>query len=94
MRDNWDQFVKHGVEIFGVNPGSAKSHARFREQHRFPFPLLVDAGRKAAKLYGANGIVNRRTVYGINKDGRIAFAERGQPAPAKILAAIEKAKQE
>ena len=88
MRDNWEKFERRGVQVFGLNPASAESHTRFREQIRLPFPLLVDTSKKVAKLYGANGIVNRRTVYGIRKDGRIAFSERGKPEPGKILAAV------
>jgi peroxiredoxin Q/BCP len=88
LRDHWDEFARRGVQVFGINPGSAESHGKFRRNHHFPFPLLVDQGRKVAKLYGASGLVIRRTVYAIGKDGRIVFAERGRPDPGKILAAI------
>jgi len=88
LRDNWKEFERRGVAGFGVNPGSAESHTRFRKNHNFPFPLLVDEGKKVAALYGSNGIVPRRTVYGIGRDGRIAFAERGKPGPSKVLAAL------
>ena len=53
------------------NPQSARSHARFRDKHRLPFPLLVDQGRKAAKLYHASGLIVKRTVYLIGPDGAI-----------------------
>jgi peroxiredoxin Q/BCP len=89
LRDNWDAFVRRGVQLFGVNPGGAESHAKFRAHYHFPFPLLVDRGKKVARLYGANGLVIRRTVYGIGTDGRIVFAERGKPEPARILAALQ-----
>jgi len=88
IRDHWKEFEQQGVAVFGVNPGSASSHTKFRKKHGFPFPLLVDEGKKVAKLYGADGIVPRRTVYGIDREGRIAFAERGKPTPAKVLGAL------
>ena len=89
IRDHWSEFQKRGVAVFGVNPGSAPSHAKFRQNHQFPFPLLVDEERKVAKLYNAAGVlIIRRTVYGIGKDGRIVFAERGKPEPSRILAAL------
>lgn len=88
LRDTWNEIQRRGVAVFGVNPGSAASHAKFRRKHNFPFPLLVDRGKKVARLYGANGLVLRRTVYGINPQGRIVFAERGKPAPSSILAAL------
>ncbi len=88
IRDRWSDFEQRGVAVFGVNPGSAASHARFRRNRNLPMPLLVDEGKRVAALYGANGVVPRRTVYAIGRDGRIAFAERGKPAPEKVLAAL------
>lgn len=88
FRENWDEAVKRGVEIFGVNPRRMESHAKFRARNQFPFPLLVDKGQKVARLYHANGlIVVRRTVYLIGPDGIIRFAERGVPSPVNVLAA-------
>lgn len=88
MRDNWDDFRDKGVALLGVNPGSSKSHRKFKARHQFPFPLLVDEGKEVASQYGAGGLFVRRSVYGVNMDGRICFAERGSPAPRVILAAV------
>ena len=88
IRDHWQEFERGGVAVYGVNPGSAASHAKFRTQRRYPFPLLVDAGKTVAALYGANGIVPRRTVYAVDLQGWIAFAERGKPAPERVLGAL------
>jgi len=91
LRDSWESARARGVEVFGVNPQSAASHARFRSRHRFPFPLLVDAGRKVAALYNASGIIVKRTVYLIGPDGTIRFARRGMPAPEEVLGAVASA---
>ena len=88
IRDVWGEFESGGVAVLGINPGSAASHAKFRGKHGFPFPLLVDRGQKVARLYHANGLVLRRSVYAVGRDGRILFAERGKPHPSRILAAI------
>lgn len=85
FRDDWSEARKAGVEVFGVNPGSARSHGKFRSKYRLPFPLLVDHGQKVAALYHANGIIVKRTVYGIGADGVIRFARRGMPSPAEVL---------
>jgi peroxiredoxin Q/BCP len=87
FRDEWSDARKAGVQVFGVNPGSAGSHTRFRTKYKLPFPLLVDKGQNVAEMYHANGIIIKRTVYLIGTDGKIAFAERGMPAPEKVLAA-------
>ena len=71
-----------------MNPQNAASHAGFRQKHNLPFPLLVDKGRKVTGLYTAGGFIVRRTVYLIGKDGKIQFAQRGAPAPNKIVAAL------
>ena len=89
LRDTWASFEGKGVAVFGVNPGKAESHRKFRSRHGFPFPLLVDEGKKIAGIYGAGGIFIKRCVYGIGADGAIVFAEAGMPAPEKILEALE-----
>jgi peroxiredoxin Q/BCP len=87
LRDSWESARARGVEVFGVNPQSARSHTGFRSKYELPFPLLVDEGRKVASLYNANGIIVKRTVYLIGPDGVIRFARRGMPLPGEVLAA-------
>ena len=86
FRDHWSEARARGVEVFGVNPQSARSHDKFREKFRFPFPLLVDQSQKVAALYHANGLIVKRTVYRIGPDGVIRFARRGMPSPEEVLA--------
>jgi peroxiredoxin Q/BCP len=88
FRDDWSEARALGVEVFGVNPGSARSHGKFREKFHFPFSLLVDKGQEVAALYHANGLIVKRTVYGIGADGVIRFARRGMPSPAEVLRAM------
>ena len=87
FRDDWSQAAARRVEIFGVNPQNAKHHQKFREKFRFPFPLLVDAGRTIARLYHCHGPIVKRTVYLIGPDGTILFSRRGMSPPAEVLAA-------
>ncbi|HEV3202446.1 MAG TPA: peroxiredoxin [Bryobacteraceae bacterium] len=86
FRDDWSQARAAGVAVFGVNPGSARSHGKFREKFKFPFPLLIDEGQKVAQLYHANGLIVKRTVYLIGADGIILFSRRGMPSPSEVLA--------
>lgn len=73
------------MRVFGINPQTAASHRRFRKQHHFPFPLLVDSGQEVASLYHASGLLIKRTVYRIGPDGMISFARRGMPEPSEVL---------
>jgi peroxiredoxin Q/BCP len=88
FRDEWKDARTRGVKVFGVNPQSARSHKGFREKCHLPFPLLVDEGHDVAKLYHADGLIVKRTVYLIGPDGTIRFAQRGMPAPEEVLARI------
>jgi peroxiredoxin Q/BCP len=85
FRDGWSEAQTRGVEIFGVNPQSARKHGEFRRKYSFPFPLLVDAGQKVGTLYHTNGPIVKRTVYLIGPDGVIRFSRRGVPAPHDVL---------
>lgn len=89
FRDRWEEIASLGLLVFGVNPQSASSHARFRHRHGFPFPLLVDRGQKVARLYHADGPIVRRTVYLIGPDGVIRYGRRGRPPLEEILRAAE-----
>ena len=89
FRDNWDAAKKLGVEVFGVNPQGPGPHTKFRSKFKLPFPLLVDKGQKIAQAYNAHGLIVKRTVYLIGRDGTILFARRGMPAPSEVLAAAK-----
>lgn len=85
IRDEWSSMAAHSTVVYGVNPGSGKSHAEFRKKYRLPYSLLVDEGKRVAGLYNAGGLFVKRTVYLIGKDGKIQFAQRGMPSPAEVL---------
>lgn len=91
MRDELTRFEEAGVRPFGVNPAGVASHARYSEKMRFGFPLLSDPDRVIARAYGAlkeDGQGIQRTVYGVRRDGTVAFAVRGAPQPADLVAAF------
>jgi thioredoxin-dependent peroxiredoxin len=86
FRDQWAEVKAKNAVVFGVNPQGSASHAKFREHHRYPFPLLSDEGQKMGELYHAKGLIVKRTVYLIGPDGVIRYAKRGKPEPAEVLA--------
>ena len=71
--------------VYGINPGSAESHKKFVDKNKLEFPLLVDEGQEVARLYTANGLFVKRTVYLIDPEGIIRFGTRGMPSPLEIL---------
>jgi peroxiredoxin Q/BCP len=88
LRDDLVRLRERNVFVVGINPGSPGSHQAFKTKHSYPFPLLVDSGKRVAKLYNAAGVVVKRTVYLIGRDGRIKFSRRGAPTVEEILAAV------
>jgi len=85
FRDLRSEWSAKDTLVFGVNPSNADSHQKFAGSQQFGFPLLVDRGQLIAQKYKASGLLIRRTVYLIGKDGTIRYAERGKPDPRKVL---------
>jgi thioredoxin-dependent peroxiredoxin len=89
FRDSWALAESKNAVVFGVNPSGEEKHAKFRAHHKFPFPLLADAGQRVGQLYRTKGLIVKRTVYLIGKSGKIRYAKRGKPSPEEVLAASE-----
>ncbi|HXK33417.1 MAG TPA: thioredoxin-dependent thiol peroxidase [Dehalococcoidia bacterium] len=89
IRDNW-QLLSGEAKIFGISPDSVESHARFKQKHSLPFPLLADDGHAISEAYGVWGpktFMGReymgvdRTTFIIDPDGKIArIMEKVKPA--------------
>ncbi len=97
LRDDWAGLQSTDTVVFGVNPASEARHAQFAAKYQLPFPLLADTGSRIAAAYGCStlfGLLIRRTVYVIDKRGRVIFAQRGKPAVAVIRAALHAAPSE
>ncbi len=81
FRDAWAAVKQAGVAVLGVSTDPVKSHARFAEKFKLPFPLLADEDRKIVTAYGVWGekvFMGRkyqgthRVTFLIAGDGRIA----------------------
>jgi peroxiredoxin Q/BCP len=94
VRDEIAKFEQAGIRPFGVNPASVDSHWKYAQKLRFPFALLSDPERAIAQAYRAlkeDGRGIQRTVYVVQRDGRVAFAQRGAPPVDEIVAAVARA---
>src|SRR5499425_1644348 len=61
FRDLHAAFRKAGVDIVGVSRDSVKSHDKFVEKEKLPFPLLSDEDEKLCKLFD---VIQEKTLYG------------------------------
>jgi thioredoxin-dependent peroxiredoxin len=68
IRDHWSEFADLGVEVVGISPDDAASHAAFAAKHELPHTLLADTKRNVIDQYGAWG---EKSMYGKTYEGVI-----------------------
>ena len=61
FRDLYPKFRKLGCEIVGVSRDSIASHAKFRDKHALPFPLVADTDETWCNAFG---VLGEKTLYG------------------------------
>jgi thioredoxin-dependent peroxiredoxin len=80
FRDHFVKFKERGAVVLGVSTDSAKSHDKFVEKFKLPFPLLADEDKKIVGAYGVWGekrfmgrkyMGTLRVTFLIGGDGRI-----------------------
>lgn len=92
LQGDREMFIKLNTEIIASNPGSVDSHERFSDKEGYQFPILVDGDRSMATAYNAlkeNGTSIQRTVYIIDGEGVIRFAQQGMPTDTELAEAIK-----
>ena len=100
FRDGYAAFKKKGAVILGVSADSVKSHGKFTEKFKLPFPLLADEDKSIVKAYGAwceKSFMGRkyegihRVTFLIGADGRIQQVwpkVKPEEHAAEVLAAL------
>jgi thioredoxin-dependent peroxiredoxin len=80
FRDDFAQFKQKGVVVLGVSTDPVKSHAKFVEKFKLPFPLLADEEKRIVQDYGVWGkktfmgrsyMGTNRVTFLIGPDGNI-----------------------
>ncbi len=91
LRDSIADLGALDCTVLGINPADERKHAQFSQKYHFPFHLVSDGGGEIAKQYGCSGIfgLNKRTVYIINRDRTVLFAQRGVPPVSEMLAVLK-----
>lgn len=75
--DRYQTLIGSAV-LVGISADSLETHVRFAESLGMPFKLLSDPKQRVADKYGAKSSTegyNRRVVYVIGKDGKVAWRE-------------------
>ena len=93
FRDQYEDFLAAGYQVFGVSRDSIKLHEGFKKKMNFPFELLSDedetacnifAVMKLKNMYGKQVRGNERSTFVIGKDGTIAKEWRGVKVPGHV----------
>ena len=78
IRDDYSNFEKYGIEIFGISTDSKKDIQEFIDDYDLNFPLLSDENKDVAKSYGVLNSVGlaSRITFIIDKGGALAHIIR------------------
>jgi peroxiredoxin Q/BCP len=73
LRDHYQDLKSAGAVILGVSVQDAESHKKFADEHKLPFPLLVDDG-SLSRAFGVGhlGWLDQRVTFLLGRDGRVA----------------------
>jgi peroxiredoxin Q/BCP len=80
FRDHFAEFKQRGAVVLGVSTDPVKSHDKFVEKFKLPFPLLADEDKQIVEAYGVWGEKSfmgrkypgtHRVTFLIGPDGRI-----------------------
>jgi len=78
MRDNFSELSKLNAEILPISGDYEYSHHEWAKALNLPFKLLADHDHAVARTfssYNSDHGMNKRTVYLINKSGKIAYID-------------------
>lgn len=75
FRDNYDEFLKFGVDVIGISADGVASHQEFIQKFNLPFRLLSDSDNAIRKLFGVPsglfGLLPGRVTYLVDDKGVI-----------------------
>ena len=78
LRDSFSALSAMNADVLGVSGDYQFSHHEWAKFHKLPFRLVSDHRHAVARQYGsyddASGF-NRRTVFAIDKAGKIAYID-------------------
>ena len=60
--------------LWGISSQGVASHRKFQEHRGLSFPLLADVDNTVFSAYGLGSLLNRRAVFVIDADGKVAWS--------------------
>ena len=78
FRDNFGTLGAVNADVIGISGDYVFSHHEWATHHNLPFRLASDHDHAVAKSYGSYNETygfNRRTVFVVNKTGKVAYED-------------------
>jgi len=78
IRDDFGALQDLNAEVLGISGDYVWSHREWAKYHSLPFKLLSDHAHTVAKAYNSfneKSLYNKRTVFVIDRVGRIAYLD-------------------
>ncbi len=93
LRDSFSELTKKGVAVIGVSTDSVEKQKQFREEEKFPFPLIADTDSKVVKAFGQSGLKFASREAYLIKDGKVVYHDKGvtEKQAENVLAFLAKA---
>ncbi len=79
MRDNIGSLSDLGADVLGISGDYVWAHHEWAKQQQFQFTLLSDhnhAVAKAYQSYNPQSGFNKRTIYLLDRTGKVAYIDR------------------
>ena len=57
LRDGWTDLQKAGVKVLGVSTDGETSQKKFKDEQKFPFPLLADKDKTVTEAFGVKNLI-------------------------------------
>ena len=72
-----DDFIKHGVRVFGISTDSVESHSNFCSKLKLNFPLLADVDKTVSKQFNALNFlgITKRLLVLIGTDKKVLWTD-------------------
>ncbi|MGH7518184.1 MAG: peroxiredoxin [Gemmatimonadales bacterium] len=96
FRDQYATLFGDSTSVLGISTDPAETHQRFAARLGLPFRLLSDQAQEVAAKYGSKDRDNRnrRTIYVIDREGRVSYRDlRFSAVDDKAYARLERAVQ-
>lgn len=78
-RDDFEELAKLNVQIIAVSADDQENSDKFKENYKFPFPVVGDPEHKIIEAYNVPLSTSgnaTRSVFLIDKQGRLAYIDR------------------